>query len=1097
MYGSAATRKANAESGSAAGHTSTSPTTATTSDGKDHAISRQILNPGGDKYDEVRFGAPAGADTRTGDLKQDPSVKRQVLDPSSSSKDESGYGATEFAGHDPATNPTGAAAVRPEHSTAGSALSMKSGILGKPDQHTEERALRSDGITGQGGLGGASRDETPNFSRNAAVVGAGAAADAGGAYAATRPHDHTEESTHTDRSFPLSGGAIAPHSDNRQTSSTYSSEAPVQQSTTGNATHIPGLNTGTAGGVGAASGEAALANLGLERHSAIDHSGHSHEFNGDPCETEPAEKTLPHVPGPHATVAANMLDPHVPGEFPTEDGLDPHSSHATGFGHATESAETSSEHHLGRDAALLGGAGAVGLGAHEASKSHNSSVPQPASTTTTNAGVRYPSPLGSHEALADRTVPTQQPTYSPSSHNSPALASSEFPSNSQAERSSNDHHLGRNAALAGGAGAAGLGAYEATKDRSDPADLQHSQGAFATRPGTSEPATYQPITQSQSPQHVAGNPLTGAKEPQQEHHYGRDAALVGGAGAAGYGAKQYLDDRHAPSSSSAPAGNDGIVTEPTTGLPMNVGKYGSATGGTDANPAIASHYNNPPVGSDVSRTQQPLDQNKEHHYGRDAAIVGGAGAAGAAGYGAYEYSKDRGQTDPTSTGAAQPYSSTANTISQPGQATTSSTAYPSSQPAQQQPLAQDREHHYGRDAALVGGAGAAGAAGYAALQNDRGDTGPASKTVGPHSSNIANIVDPRVRPEPEKMKDHTTAGPWQSDTLNKLDPKVESDPNKADVKAHGYATGVATQPVGQQQQQLPADQDKDHHYGRDAAIVGGTGAAAYGATQAYDQHEQEKLAKEQAKEQEKQAKHDAKVQEKEAKHDAKEQEKQAKHDAKEAEKAHEKEEKKHAKEQEKLDKHHAKEQEKAEEKRLKEQEKAEEKRLKEQEKAEEKRQKELEKLQHEKEKEDAKLAAARHNEAEAKHKHNKLHKEAPEEREDKGGIIHRIFHHKHYEREGAEGTSRTSGSFEEGRSSGGLGSRTGEEGFERRGVPSSSTAGGESGLGKSSFEQPGLGGEGDGLVKDSTTGLPMNVGKYGHGVGGTDGNEAIAGHYKQ
>jgi len=32
-------------------------------------------------------------------------------------------------------------------------------------------------------------------------------------------------------------------------------------------------------------------------------------------------------------------------------------------------------------------------------------------------------------------------------------------------------------------------------------------------------------------------------------------------------------------------------------------------------------------------------------------------------------------------------------------------------------------------------------------------------------------------------------------------------------------------------------------------------------------------------------------------------------------------------------------------------------------------------------------------------------------------------------------------------------------------------------------------------VKDSTTGLPMNVGKYGYGTGGTDGNEAIAGHY--
>jgi hypothetical protein len=110
-------------------------------------------------------------------------------------------------------------------------------------------------------------DEPPNFSRNAAVIGAGAAAGAGGAYAATRPHDNVEESTHTDRSFPLSGGSVAPHSENRPASSTYSSEAPVEQSTSGSTGHIAGLNTGTAGGVGAASGDAALANLGLERHS--------------------------------------------------------------------------------------------------------------------------------------------------------------------------------------------------------------------------------------------------------------------------------------------------------------------------------------------------------------------------------------------------------------------------------------------------------------------------------------------------------------------------------------------------------------------------------------------------------------------------------------------------------------------------------------------------------------------------------------------------------------------------------------------------------------------------------------------------------------
>ena len=32
------------------------------------------------------------------------------------------------------------------------------------------------------------------------------------------------------------------------------------------------------------------------------------------------------------------------------------------------------------------------------------------------------------------------------------------------------------------------------------------------------------------------------------------------------------------------------------------------------------------------------------------------------------------------------------------------------------------------------------------------DSGPASKTIGPHDSNIANVLDPRVKPQPELMK---------------------------------------------------------------------------------------------------------------------------------------------------------------------------------------------------------------------------------------------------------------------------------------------------------------------------------------------------------
>jgi hypothetical protein len=759
------------------------------------------------------------------------------------------------------------------------------------------------------------------------------------------------------------------------------------------------------------SGDAARANLGLDRFSAIDHSSHSHSFRGDPCETEPAEKTLPFVPGPHATVAANMLDPHVPGEFPREDGMDPHSGQAghTTYGlsepiAASRPSEPTHDHSRNREAAIVGGVGVGVVGAAEIGdlRAHKESTPSSSTTAASPLGSNptHTEPLGSHGALPDRTVRTQQPV-----------------SSSTAINPEDEHHHGRNAALVGGgATAAGLGAYAATRDHD-----QQPLGSSGAASSVPQSGSYQPIRQT-SPQYVSGNPLTGK---------------------------------------------------------------------LDAQPQTAGYQT----------TQQPaLGQDKEHHYGRNAALAGGATAA-------------------------------------------------------------------------------TGAAGYAALDSGRGDTGPASKTIGPHDSNLANIVDPRVRPEPEKMKDHTTSGPWQSDTLNKLDPKVESDPYKAEVKEHGYATREPTLPVQlqqnqqqqqvpleqnkehhygrdaalvggagtaaygasqlhdrreqdplaqtqqqqvpleqnkehhygrdaafvggagagaygasqlhdrrehdpltqtQQQQQVPLEQNKEHHYGRDAALVGGTGAAAYGASEVYDKHEQEKLLKEQ---------------EKQAKHDAKDHDKELKHDAHEAEKARKKEEEKlakeHAKEQERL----AKEQEKAAKEHAKEQEKLEKHQAKEAEKAEEKRLKELEKLEKEKEKEDQKLAAARAEEAEAKHKeHNKLHKDPPEEREKKDGILHRIFHHKQYERERPEGRGA---SFDDERPKGLDYKDADEERFARQheqlAAKRSLDGPGHAGLPATGTEG-GVGAANDGIVTEPHTGLPMNVGKYGSGAGGTDGGEHIAGY---
>lgn len=82
-----------------------------------------------------------------------------------------------------------------------------------------------------------------------------------------------------------------------------------------------------------------------------------------------------------------------------------------------------------------------------------------------------------------------------------------------------------------------------------------------------------------------------------------------------------------------------------------------------------------------------------------------------------------------------------------------------------------------------------------------GYTGPASHTIGPHNSDTANVLDPRVQPDPRVQHGaHTTSGPHQSDLANRADPRVDSD------------------------------RSNQHHYGRDAALAGGAGtAAAYGA----------------------------------------------------------------------------------------------------------------------------------------------------------------------------------------------------------------------------------------------------------------------------
>lgn len=665
------------------------------------------------------------------------------------------------------------------------------------------------------------------------------------------PSGNTGNTT-SDRSFPLCGGASS-GSTTDPTQRHGADEALRQDPSSGNQSHL-GRDAALGAGAGAL-GAGALAHernkgnhddpsttSGLTGSSTQgDNSRGGSRIPGDSSgyhrdDEKPYEGYVHHHQGPHATDMANRLDPHVPGEYPSEDG----------------------EHrHLGRDAAIGGaGLGAAGLAGHEASKHRDE---------PSTAGHGASAVPGSSGAARDE-VPAEQ----------------------------KDHHYGRDAALGGaGLGAAGLAGHEANKHRDEPSTT--GQGS-STAPGTSS------ATRDELP------------TEQKQHHYGRDAALAGGAGAAGVGAYE-LEKNH------------GNKREPTAADPS-----GSAVAGGQG----FSSRNAPGDAHDELASQQP-----KHHYGRDAAGVG------AAGVGAHELEKHHDNKQPATDVANDPSSAQY----------TGGHHYPNQKAREELGAApEQKQHHYGRDAAIGGaGAGAAGVGAYE-LEKHHENTGPASKTIGPHDSNVANVVDPRVQPEPSKMKQA------------KAEKEAEKDAKK-----------------------------EDHHYGRDAAVAGGAGAAGVGAYELEKNRHGENAAPA-----------------------AQEQAAAGHHDHNKLHKKNDPRGQQYA--------------------------------------------------QHTDDKHDKELQKAREKEA-AKH---------GDHGEKKEGFLHKLLHHgdkdKHAKEEtaAAGGVAATGAAAEHergrhmgtGTDNGGLGSTTGNNTTE------------------------------DGRVIEPHTGLPMNVGKYGDGAGGTDGAKQIGGYHE-
>ena len=332
-----------------------------------------------------------------------------------------------------------------------------------------------------------------------------------------------------------------------------------------------------------------LANDPLSIHS------HGHDYKGPTGTADSAPGYVHHIHGPHSTQIANVLDPHVPGEYPSSTGVDVHSSSSnasSGLSRGIPSSTTSGSH----------SGGVAALGSHE-----------------------------SDRAPIARTAGFEEQKFDPTSRSTGA-ESIGFPSSSghavDSTSTSRDQpeglHHGRNAALGASAGAVGVGAYEADKHyRSGP--TSSDPATKTTGPHSSNVLNVLDPRVLPEPEKMKDHNTSGPYKSdtlntvdpransdntvgQEKHHYGRDAALAGGVGAGGVGAFEATKHARDPAlASSDPYSTNAAGTTGTTR------QSGSGTG---------------TLGSEYPQT------GKEHHYGRDAAVVGGVGAAGTAAYGA-------------------------------------------------------------------------------------------------------------------------------------------------------------------------------------------------------------------------------------------------------------------------------------------------------------------------------------------------------------------------------------------------------------------------------------------------------------------------------
>lgn len=488
------------------------------------------------------------------------------------------------------------------------------------------------------------------------------------------------------------------------------------------------------------------------------------------------------------------------------------------------------------------------------------------------------------------------------------------------------HHNGRDAALAGGASAAAVGAYEASRggpapktagphksdmmNKLDPrvdSDLSKQQGISGSNMGTNSsgqrtsgmeskttttgPASGVTGTTSQGTTLPSDTPIS-SSTTSRNNHFGQSVG-VASAGAAGLGMSE-AEKHH--------RGEQASNTTPTTSAdPYSTSSVHPRVHSTDhpTTSAIAGSTDTGAAeyrtgGTGTSGSHGALGTSKDHHYGRNAGIVGAGGLA------AYEGEKHLGgKGDPTQS-SVEPKSTTYGTPGQvlhdSGSGPTTSTRDRGATPGQilhesereHRTSTRDQglsgtEHHLGRDAGI---AGAGGPAAYEAEEHigrkqkpidnhgfeHQGHFEPAKSTVEPTERNYGRDAAMGAGGV------GSGAAAYETEKRHDSEPPVGTTP--------GYTDQAAAPPKSRT--------------GRDAALAGGAGAGAG----AFAEHE---MSKDDMKAREKEIAKEQKAHDKEIAKENKAHDKQVAKEHKAHDKDVKKAEKQHEKEVEKAEKKHEKE----------------------------------------------------------------------------------------------------------------------------------------------------------------------------------------------